>query len=246
MQHLHSEGNLRSLRRLTLDLACANFPARDRFGQGAICMAGLWQLQYCYLRGYFDCLAAIQYLPVTLQHVILEPIDSLDTYYHTKIQLSRFSRFTVLQSPELYFTSGPLLETGEPFYELGTTFPVLTHLYLDKQLCLKLLTGQCISQCLPQVQHIVACIDAHEANRLMTLSTLLYIGLTLLPAYGQRIVLKVEETSHLIKVVIHGPAGVDCNILVDVQKTGTHIDVRNASTRILNNNDYHTEFAPEL
>ena len=243
VQHLQSVGGFRNLRRLTLEVGDIDDRAeRDRFAQCVIVLSGLWQLQYCCFSGCVDCMAAIQYLPVTLQHLVLKPTDSEESCQHAKIPLSSFSRFTALQSLELYVYPD---SKAEGFYELNTDFPALTHLYLHKRLPLKLLIGQCISQCLPQVQHIVACIGAGGAHRLMTMPTLLCIGLTLLPVYVQT-VLKVEEKSHLIKVVIIGPPGGNCNILLKVEKTGTRIDVCNVAVRILNNNDYCTAMAPEL
>ena len=233
LQHKQKRNKLDRLESLRLELrggtrAPVEADEVGRFGQSVIVMAGLWNLQRCCLDGNFDLIVAAFILPVTLQHLSLIPLsDRMPTILH----LSMFERFTSLHSlvidvceedDWMYGGANP-----QKHIALDTVLPSLTHLYLAMWPLVPALEFS-LANCLPALQHVVACAYAQEAMSLLKLPYLKYCGLVSVDGHSwQPCQLTVNKDSQLIKLVINGTLGT--GVLVEVHKSGVQLLCRDAS-----------------
>ena len=234
LQHKQKRDRLDRLETLRLELHEGTHSEVDadelaRFGQSVIVMAGFWHLQRCCLDGNFDLTVAGCILPVTLQHLSLKPQSNR---MPTVLNLSVFTRLTMLQSLEidmcdeddwLYGFANP----PQKHFAVDAVFPSLTHLFLGVwplQPALEI----SLADCLPALQHVVACAYVQEARSFLQLPYLKYCGLVSVEGrIWQRCQLTVNKDSQLVKLVIHGALGTAS--LLEVHKSGVQLLCRDAS-----------------
>ena len=181
LQHKQKRDKLDRLKNLCLELHEGTRQPVEadevaRFGQSVIVLAGLWNLQRCCLDGNFDLTVAGCLLPVTLQHLSLKPhSDRMPTV----LNLSVFIRFTSLQSLEIDMCDHADWMYGfadsPKHFALDAVLPSLTHLYLGTWPLRPALEFNLVN-CLPALQHVVACAYAQETKSFLKLPQILWTG----------------------------------------------------------------------
>ena len=233
LQRMQKRDRLDRLDSLRLELRYGTRPPGGvdevaRFGQSVIVMAGFWHLRHCWLEGDFDITLAGRILPVTLQELaLIADSDRMPSVLH----LSTFERFTMLQSLEIDMCGEDDWMYGfadsSKHFALDAVLPSLIQLYLGVW-PLRLALGFNLVDCLPALQHVVACAYAQEARSFLQLPHLKYCGLVSVAGFGwQACQLTVNNYSQLMKVVIHGTLG--DNVQVEVHKSGVQLLCRDAS-----------------